>query len=136
MPSLEGIGSGNPAIIPDAIKPNGDGKPNPQTPSLKSPLDNPVVKAIIGARQEYDRSWVIKHITNKTTKAFMKALGEYDPHGDPFFQYKAALHFFIEIVHLRKVEGNPAPTLLKAEGAEWQRFLTECDKAGVTLDVS
>ena len=129
--------------LPTGIKPDetshqhyrgNSNKPNPQTPNLKSPLDNPAVKAILDARQEYDRSWVLRHVKHSKTRASLEALGEYDPDGDPYYEYRAALHMFMEICHLRKVEENDAPELLKAEGAEWQRFLTECNKAGVGLD--
>lgn len=133
MPKLASISGDMP--IPEGIIPKSAKKePNPLTPTLKSPLENPTVKAIINARQEYSRKWVWKH-ASKEQRKLLDVIGEpANDNPNHFWEYQAAFVVFTMICHIRKVEGNPAPELLKAEGAEWERFLYHCRMAGVGLD--
>lgn len=112
-----------------------DTEPNPLTPTLLTPLDNPAIKAVFDANREYERAW-LKGIVDDYAWSVIKQQGELELDGEIDFDVEArkAFHVFIETCHARKVQEKPHPELLKADGAEFERVKIFAHLAGWGLD--
>lgn len=126
-----------------------EAEPNPQTPSLE-PLDNPAMKAVFDAHNQYQRSWLKGVVDDAAWEVISRGKEDGYEIDDDLNSLEGltgrelqlqidviarrAFHNFIETCHARRVQFKTNPELTQAHSAEWQSFKVLSRLAGWVLD--